>query len=221
MIFNLHTVAELEEFITYKDKLLEQYQIQFDAIPLGVPGRDAWAADFATLKGNYARAKGLAAPKMIAAHAAVAATKLLPVGKITLDIIAVEPEWLNVTHSLQPNATETPGDATDLYRRLALMGGKIDETRFPQPVAPDVDLKIFQAADAAAKKIEEAAEKTKDTATSPLVIGGLFIAGALGLALYAGWKPLAPKQVLVKQLSEKELDNMHPGTGNNEHDFDE
>lgn len=188
MIFNQHTVGELDEFILYKDMLLDEYQKQFDAIPVVRTGRDEWQADFHKLKGGYALAKGLAQPKILAGHAAA----MLP--GVTTDIIVAEPEWQNITHSLEPVVGAiTPGYVTDLYERLVQMGAKIDETKFPQPQAPDIDLEIYKKADAAAKVVEAAAAQTKKTATSPWLIGGLLAVAGVAGAAYLGWKPLTPK----------------------------
>ncbi len=191
MIFNLHTVAEIEEFTAYKDKLLAEYQTQFDAIPLSASGRQQWAADFLILKTGYDVAKSLAQPTLAAGHLAA---KLPGVTTAIIGNLGTEAAWQDITHSLQPNApAETPGDATDLYRRLVAMGAKIDESKFPQPIAPDIDLEVFKKADAAGKFIEKKAEETKDTVTSPWFIAAVAGVAAVAGAAYLGWRPFAPK----------------------------
>ncbi len=102
----------------------------------------------------------------------------------------MDSQWNDVRDSLSnPDRTTAKGDMQDLFERLTAMGGKVDESHFPQPVATDVDLEIFKKADAAKRQIEDTTKK----ATSPWVIGGVLAAVGLVGAAYLGWKPFAPK----------------------------
>jgi len=154
-LFRNPTLAELDELIAAKDAtILAVNAIEADpekAKPL-VAWRTrapaevaAWLAEWDAMRARYNAARAL--------RVHVAASLALPPEVIWGRVMqSIRQAW-DPAGSLRQAAPESPGDLVDLVRRLNAQGVSPDFSQIPQPVAPDSELLLFNAADAFLRSI--------------------------------------------------------------------
>jgi hypothetical protein len=173
-IAGVPTIAEVKELIAAKDAAISQlglayaqYLPQWLAKSSGLAGQDAlaWKSDFDALAARYAAAR-----TSVLSDAAVYS----PLG--AFDSVKPDPGgWDSIMAAVRqawPAATETKGDLQELDRRLEA-AGKVPAYNIPQPtVDNDADLRMFKAADVAAKGLEKLGGQSTNVALVALVVVG-------------------------------------------------
>ena len=142
-LFRNPTFAEVDELIAAKSAQLQALDTAAAATLTAWGQKDAdaanaWREQWVALIGRFNAAVQLRSGKP---------TSLAPPPELVWNSIvrAVKQAWTLDGPATQA-APETPGDLSDLDRRLRAAGGSPDYSRVPQPVVPDADLAMFKAA---------------------------------------------------------------------------
>jgi hypothetical protein len=164
-VFNQHTVHELDDLLkalSYQVAQITQANLQCASWKERDPkGQAAWSSELSTATAHWARAS----------HSAMRVVEFTP--HAAWDFTPVERDYQAIAKAFQPFE-----DLARTFAREAQCPMPMPNT--PQPTAPDLDLKAFQATDAATKWIDQkAADLGKRTRSiAPLVLGGLGLAVA-------------------------------------------
>jgi hypothetical protein len=143
-----YTISDLVDLIAAKTTEVQAIDRSLSNIGPGWQSRDvgsysSFYNDWNALKARWQKA-------LDAANSAITASKFV---FSPASIIPAPTEYAGILSALAPGGdTVVSGDLTDLARRLQNAGGQ-SATSVPQPTATDIDLKIFQASDSAAKSM--------------------------------------------------------------------